>query len=48
MSRSIIEIEGFHAWQEKIKQLSNPKDKKREVLMILKQVASSTVRAAKN
>lgn len=48
MSRSIIEIEGFAALQEKIKQLSNPKDKKREVLMILKQVASSTIRAAKN
>lgn len=48
MAKDVIEIEGFAELQNKIIRLSNPKDKKREVIAILRQVASSTVRAAKD
>ncbi len=48
MAKDVIEIEGFAELQSKIIKLANPKDKKREVIAILKQVASATVRAAKN
>lgn len=47
MSRSVIEIEGFRELQEKIKLLADPKDKKREILLILRQVAKPTLNAAK-
>jgi hypothetical protein len=47
MSKPIIEIKGFRELQEKIKILSNDKDKKKEMLLILRQVANPTVRAAK-
>jgi mRNA-degrading endonuclease YafQ of YafQ-DinJ toxin-antitoxin module len=46
MSRPLIEIEGFAELQEKLKQLSNDKDKKKEILLILRQVAKPTVLAA--
>ena len=32
MTKSIVEITGFKELQAKIKQLSNPKDKKRELI----------------
>jgi HK97 gp10 family phage protein len=47
MSKPIVEITGFPEFEKKIKSLSNDKDKKREVIGILKQVAGSTVKAAK-
>jgi hypothetical protein len=47
MSKAIVEIKGFDELQAKIKKLANPKDKKREVLAILRNVAKSTVRAAR-
>ncbi|WP_295093775.1 hypothetical protein [uncultured Flavobacterium sp.] len=48
MSRPIIEIEGFPELMAKIKMLSDPKDKKREVLIILRQVASVTLKTAQS
>lgn len=48
MSKSIVEIEGFAELQRKIKQLANPKDKRRELLTILRSVAKPTLTAARN
>lgn len=48
MSKSIVEISGFDELSKKIKQLGNDKDKKRELLTILRHAARPTVRAAKN
>lgn len=48
MSKSIVEIEGFKELERKIKKLGNDKDKKREVLNILRQVAKPTVNAARS
>ena len=47
MAKSIVEITGFPELERKIKALGDDKSKKREVIGILKQVASSTVKAAK-
>lgn len=47
MNKAIIEIEGFQELQNKIKKLGNDKDKKREILSILRNEAKSTVNAAK-
>ena len=47
MAKPIVEITGFPELEKKIKALSDDKSKKREVVGILKQVASSTVKAAK-
>lgn len=47
MSKSMFEIEGFEELQKKIKNLADDKSKKREIVGILKQVAKSTVDAAK-
>lgn len=47
-SKSIVEIEGYEELQQKIKKLENPKDKRREVLSILRNVSRSTVKAARN
>jgi hypothetical protein len=47
VAKSIVEVTGFPELERKIKALSNDKDKKREVIGILKQVANSTVKAAK-
>jgi HK97 gp10 family phage protein len=44
---NLVEISGFRELEAKIKLLSNDKDKKREVIGILRQVANSTVKAAK-
>jgi HK97 gp10 family phage protein len=47
MAKPMVEITGFPELERKIKALSDDKSKKREVVGILKQVASSTVKAAK-
>lgn len=47
MSKLIVQITGFKELQAKIKSLGDPKDKKREILNILRNVAKSTVNAAK-
>lgn len=46
-NKAIIDITGFEELQRKIKQLGNDKDKRREILNILRQEAKSTVQAAK-
>lgn len=46
-NKAIIDIKGFDELQRKIKQLANDKDKRREILNILRQEAKSTVHAAK-
>jgi len=48
MSRPLVEIEGFRELQEKLKLLSNDKDKKREILLILRQVAKPSILAAQS
>jgi len=48
MNRPLIEIEGFAELQEKLKQLSNDKDKKKEILLILRQVAKPTLQMAQS
>lgn len=47
MNKALVEITGFTELQNKIKQLSNPKDKKRELLVILRNSAKGTVNAAR-
>lgn len=47
-NKAIIEITGFKELQGKIKKLANDKDKRREILSILRNVAGSTVKAARN
>lgn len=47
MARALVEIQGFAELQEKIKKLADPKDKKRELVAVLRQVALTTVRVAK-
>ena len=47
MSKSLVEIQGFKELQAKLKRLGNDKDKRKEVLKILGQVANPTVKAAK-
>ena len=44
---NLIEIQGFAELQNQIMQLADDKDKKREILLILRQVAKDTVRVAK-
>lgn len=49
MSNSLgINVTGFPELKEKIKQLANDKDKKKEILLILRQVARPTLQAVKN
>lgn len=48
MSKSVVEITGFEELQRKIILLSNDKDKFREIRLILKREAESTVKAAKS
>ena len=48
MSKNLVEITGFDELSKKIKQLGNDKDKKRELLTILRHAARPTVRAAKS
>lgn len=47
MNKAIIEIDGFRELQDKIKKLGNDKDKRREILSILRNEAKSTVKAAR-
>ncbi|SHG27706.1 HK97-gp10 family putative phage morphogenesis protein [Flavobacterium johnsoniae] len=47
MSSPLFEVEGFEELKAKIRELSNDKDKKREVLIILRQVAQPTLQAAR-
>lgn len=47
MSRLQVQVEGFSELENKIKLLASDKDKRKEVLMILRQVAKPTLRAAK-
>ncbi len=42
-----IQVEGFEELKQKIILLSNDKDKRREVLLILRQIAKPTLQAAK-
>lgn len=44
----LVEITGYRELVEKIKLLANDKDKKSEVLLILRQVASPTLKAARS
>lgn len=44
---SLVEIQGFNELQQKIKLLSDDRSKKREVIALLRRVASTTVRTAK-
>lgn len=48
MSKSIIEIEGFEELQRKITLLGNDRLKRAEILKIQRQVAKSTVSAARS
>lgn len=48
MSKLAVEIQGFDELQAKIKDLANDKDKRREVLALLRQVAKPTLQAAKS
>jgi hypothetical protein len=48
MSKSLIEITGFKELESKIKALANDKDKKAEILLILRQVARPTLAAAQS
>jgi len=47
VSKALVEIEGFKELQQKLVKLSNDKDKRKEVLKILGQVANPTVKVAK-
>lgn len=47
MSRELVEIQGFTELLSKIKELSSDKDKKREVIAVLRKVAAATVKVAK-
>jgi hypothetical protein len=47
MSKDLFEIEGFQELERKIKQLGNDKDKKKEILVILRKKARPVVRAIK-
>lgn len=44
---SLVEIQGFNELQKKIKLLSDDRSKKREVIALLRRVAATTVRTAK-
>jgi hypothetical protein len=48
MSKPLVEIQGFRELEAKLKLLSNDKDKKKEILLILRQVANPTLRAAQS
>lgn len=48
MSKNIVEITGFKELQRKITLLGNDKDKRRQMLIILRNVAKSTVKAAQS
>lgn len=47
MSKSLVQITGFAELQEKLKLLSSDKQKRAEMLKVLRKVASGTVRVAR-
>lgn len=47
MSKDFVQIEGFVELEQKIKQLANDKDKRREVFAILNNAANTVSKAAK-
>lgn len=47
MSRAFVEVEGFSELLAKLRLLADDKDKKKEMLLILRQVSSFTVKVAK-
>jgi HK97 gp10 family phage protein len=47
MSKELIEIQGFAELQQKIMNLADDRSKKRELISVLRQVAATTVRVAK-
>jgi hypothetical protein len=47
MSKLIVDVAGFKELESKIIELSNDRDKKREMLLILRQVAKPTVAVAR-
>lgn len=47
MAKSLVEIQGFAELQQKIMNIANDRSKKREVISVLRQVAATTVRVAK-
>lgn len=47
MSKELIEIKGFAELQKKIMNLADDRSKKRELISVLRQVAATTVRVAK-
>lgn len=48
MSKPLVEIQGFKELEAKLKLLSNDADKRKEILLILRQVANPTLRAAQS
>lgn len=48
MNKPLVEISGFNKLYQQIKLLSNDKDKKRELLLILKQLAKPTLEVVKS
>jgi hypothetical protein len=48
MSKPLVEIKGFKELEAKIRLLANDKDKKKELLLILRQVAKPTLEVAKS
>lgn len=47
MSKALVEITGFKDLEQKLKALANDKQKKTEILRILRKVAQATVKAAR-
>jgi hypothetical protein len=47
MAKLIVDVQGFAELERKIKLLANDKDKKREMILILRQVAKPTIAAAR-
>ena len=48
MAKDVVQITGFKELQAKIKKLSNDKDKRKEVLAILRNSAKSTITVARS
>ncbi|BFM41661.1 hypothetical protein CFS9_03020 [Flavobacterium sp. CFS9] len=48
MNNPLFDVEGFSELKAKISQLANDKDKKREVFIILRQIANPTLQAARS
>jgi len=48
MSSSLIEITGFAEFEAKLKLIGNDKDKRKEALVVLRQVAKPTLNAARS